>query len=141
MMDGTDLLMKGYKREKKKTCKECNGTLYKLEESVIDTYVCSKCGKTYDLDEEKDQKVLRNISKIPMYKLFPDPFMRKYTSFDNFGDFLSRCKFLKDDIFADQLSVIEDVNHRKLNGYVKKNTNFTSWDEMFEKAIDWYFHM
>jgi len=141
MMDGNKILLQDYQKEKnKKICKECKGSLYRLDDCLIDTYVCSSCGKTY-VDNEKNSSDIQNINKIPIFKLFPDTFMKKFTSYENFNDFLLNCKLIKDEIIDDPFYNFEDINQKKWDGYVKKNTAFCSWTEMFEKAIDWYFHM
>ena len=141
MKDGTDILLKSLREDEKKICSFCQGELYKLDGCSIETYVCSNCGKTYQSQEENQSTDFHKKNNVPIFKLFSDAFMQKYTEYKSFNDFLSNCNLIDAEVFEDPLFCIEDVDSRKLNNFVKKKTSFSSWYQMFEKAIEWYLHM
>ncbi|OYT29861.1 hypothetical protein B6U98_00960 [Thermoplasmatales archaeon ex4572_165] len=128
-------------QEKKLICQSCQGLLYPLEESIEKLYVCESCGKTFDHNELIDKNLHNNGSKAPIYMLFNDRFMQKYTNFDSFIDFLEDCPIEVENYLGAFDENIVLKNPRKWNRFVKTNTIFTSWNEMFEKAIEIRLHI
>ena len=128
-------------QEKKLICQSCRGLLYPLEESIENLYVCESCGKTFEHNELIDKNLHNNASKAPIYTLFNDRFMQKYTNFDSFIDFVEDCPL---EIKNYQGTFGENIvlkNPRKWDRFVKTHTIFTSWNEMFDKAIEIHLHI
>ena len=129
-------------QEKKLICQSCQGLLYLLEENVEKLYVCESCGKTFDHNDLIDKNPECNESKAPIFTLFNDRFMQKYTNFDCFLDFLEDGPIEINEqyhgTFDDNIVL---KNPRKWNNFVKAETIFTSWNEMFEKAIEIRLHI
>jgi hypothetical protein len=64
--------------------------------------------------------------------------MKKYTKFDNIIDFLNAGRLLPKGIEEITFDVFKKVRGYKLDQYVKDNTIFNNWDEMFETATGRY---
>lgn len=60
-------------------------------------------------------------------ELFPAQFMRAYTQFKNHDEFVQNCGF--------SVTNIEEIPQPDLDNYVKRVTQFPSWDEMRTKAV------
>ena len=128
-------------QEKKLICQSCKGLLYPLEESIEKLYICESCGNSFDQNELIDKNLHKNSSKAPIYTLFNDRFMQKYTNFNSFIDFLEDCpiEIENNNGVFDENVVLK--NPRKWDRFVKTHTIFTSWNEMFEKAIEIRLHI
>jgi DNA-directed RNA polymerase subunit M/transcription elongation factor TFIIS len=123
-------------------CRYCGSTLYALDENESELYVCESCGKTFDREQLfTGRNAVQGKDKNKMFKLFNNRFMKKYTSFENFYDFINHCPLtdlMNGDLFNESIPF---KYPRKWNKYVKKNTQFSCWDEMFEKAVECLLHI
>lgn len=83
--------------------------------------------------KQKLEKLAKNNPNpaVSYLALFSPEFMQKYTDFASIEFFLSNLK-IKD--FTD----IENINKKQLDNFVKKNTNFKTWLEMQQAAINSY---
>ena len=127
-------------------CPECGKEMYALKGSMNQIYICSHCGasidqKTLDLIQNKDEKNQNREERSLLQNLFSKQFMKKYTDFINFREFIKECNLF--DVSLEGLSEanIENIPERKINRYVRKHTCFSTWDQMFEKAVEWYLKM
>lgn len=68
--------------------------------------------------------------QIPINDLLNVSFMKKYTSFSNIDGFLEAGGFSQEDS--------ETIPDDELDVYVRKNTNFDSWDDMLTAAYEEY---
>lgn len=127
-------------------CPDCKKPMYALKGADHPIFICSYCGASYDkqtLDKKmkqnqnepngKDHNLLRN--------LFSPQFMRKYTNFKSFSEFIKQCDLFNDSIENISKDAIATLPDRKINRYVKKHTRFSTWNQMFEKAVEWYLKM
>lgn len=132
--------------KQKVKCPDCNEEMYRLPGSSEPIFVCPKCGNSIDnVCEEsnpfsKDEKKIGEKKQL-MQKLFPDYFMKKYTDFDSFTDFIDQCKFIKCDIADISNETFEHLPKGRWDRFVRKNTTFSSWNEMFECAVERYLKM
>ena len=67
--------------------------------------------------------------------------MKKYTIFDSFAEFINNCDLFCESYEQISQETIAEIPERKINNYVKENTKFETWDQMFEKAVEWYLKM
>lgn len=132
-------LKQNTKDEKTFECQSCKGMLYPLDGSVEQIYVCESCGKSFDYNALIDKN--NQNKNMPIYELFNTEFMRKYTNFECFDEFLKECPIVFDNMTNSFDESIPLKYPRKWNKYVKKHTSFSSWNEMFEKAIEVRLHI
>lgn len=88
-------------------------------------------GKFEEMGEKA--KELDGEKEVALEVLFDENFMNEYTSYNDFY------KFLEDGGF--KVETAEDfdrIPENKLNEYVKRQTKFTSWNEMLENASGEY---
>lgn len=78
-------------------------------------------------------KELSETKSIPLDDLFTPSFMRKYSSFSSFDEFLSAGNFN-----ADTQEAFEAIQDELLNKHISLTTSFKSWDDMLEEATDQY---
>jgi DNA-directed RNA polymerase subunit RPC12/RpoP len=133
--------------EKKFQCEECGGKTYRLPGSITSIYVCSQCGHSFDCkeitieninnDENNDIDAKQNL----IVKLFTDQFMRKYTDFGTFNDFVKQYSDYQNQKSFSINNIGFSKSLRKWDYYVKKNSKFKSWNTMFEKAVERYLKM
>lgn len=71
--------------------------------------------------------------QIPINDLLNVSFMKKYTSFSNFDDFLDASGFV-----VNSQEDFEAIPDDEFDEYVSNNTNFASWDDMLTTATDAY---
>lgn len=130
------------KAEETLKCRECGCSMYPLPGSIQSIYVCSKCGFSADDEYCKEQEALSkqcsNDQPVGIKNLLNDQFMKKYTHFPNLGTFIDNCKLLKKEDYLSNFETITNLPKRKWDLYIKINTCFHSWDEMFEKAVGVY---
>lgn len=126
-------------------CPDCGKPMHQLEGTYQPIYVCSHCGASIDqktVDERrKIKKENEGNNGLLLWNLFSEPFMKKYTEFNHFKEFIDHCKFFNHCMGQISKETLADVPSRKINRYVRKHTCFTSWDQMFEKAVDCYLKM
>ena len=133
--------------EKVFTCRECEGKMYRLQGSETNTYVCEKCGYSFEYKESPDFDRKNssfdrcediNVGHRSIRDIFNDNFMKKYTNYDTFKEFIDHCDFFPK---TDGIVTYEDFNEiprDEIDHFVKSNTVFNTWDEMFEKASGRY---
>lgn len=129
--------------KQKKKCAECGEKMYRLPGSTEPIFVCPKCGNSVDdvCDESNifsNEETMIDEKKQMMKKLFPDYFMKKYTNFDSFIEFIDHCKFIRCDVKEISNKTFEKLPKGKWDRFVKNNTCFSSWNEMFECAVERY---
>ncbi|MDG6229077.1 MAG: hypothetical protein QCH96_03835 [Candidatus Thermoplasmatota archaeon] len=126
-------------------CKECGNAMNKLPGSIQSIYICPKCGFSAEEDmlfpKKKENTTNQNDNCYLIKRLFTDQFMLKYTQFANFSEFLGCCKFVKKENIDSICDVIDHIPKRKWNAFIRKNTCFQTWDQMFEKAVELYLKM
>lgn len=80
-----------------------------------------------------NSKKLTEQDQVSLDVLFEKPFMRKYTKFSTFDEFLSAGNF----IISSQKD-FEDIPDADMNNHVRKSTRFSSWKEMLITASKEY---
>ena len=82
---------------------------------------------------QKNAKKLSNTKQVSFKELFPNSFMKKYTSFSSMEELLDKSGF---DVKSteDFKAIPEDL----FDKYISSNTKFKSWEEMLEKATSQY---
>ncbi len=123
-------------------CKECGSSMYRLSGSIQSIYVCPGCGFSAD-DEYKEQQDLSQQKcsqgkQMLIENLFTNQFMKKYTRFPTLSEFLEACGFGKQEQATPAYQEIFKIPKRKWDGYIRKNTCFQTWNQMFEKAVEVY---
>jgi len=136
-------------QEKKWFCPGCKSNMYRLSGSSHLIYVCQKCGcsiepedikvdsKKADLKENQNAEDLSNGKKC-LENLFTDSFMKKYTDYENFTDFIISSELVPKELSSITYELFKKIPLRQLNEYINGNTIFESWDEMFSKATERY---
>jgi hypothetical protein len=133
--------------ESKIRCPECNEPMYALKGALCPIFICSHCGTSIDehsiekKQREEERVKKQNVNQPLLRNLFPNQFMKKYTNFTSFSEFILNCKLFNDTIDNLSKDEIANVPERKINRYVRKNTSFSTWDQMFQKAVEWYLKM
>jgi len=127
-------------------CPECNKPMYALKGALSPIYVCSCCGASIDekklfLKKEDSTNQIDKHQKSLLQNLFSGQFMKKYTCFETFSDFISNCDLFSESLENISQEEIASLPDRKINRYVKEHTRFSTWDQMFEKAVEWYLKM
>ena len=133
------------------TCPECEGKMYLLPGSLKSIYVCRNCGLSADSDSydiknsEIRKKLTEESSNESLHKgrncinnIFPPGFMKKYTKYDSIIDFLNAGNFISNDTTDISFDLFRRIRGYKLDQYVKNNTKFSNWDEMFDTATSRY---
>jgi len=81
---------------------------------------------------DKVQKNIEDISgkhEVSFDKLFNDNFMKEHSKFNSFQELLDNSKF-KPTTKEEFLAIPDD----EWDVYIKENTNFESWKEMYQNA-------
>ena len=68
--------------------------------------------------------------KLNLDELIDDNFLSKFTQVDSVKEFLDEADF-----DAKNITALKNVDEGKLNSYVKKISNFSSWKDMLAKAV------
>jgi len=97
------------KEGKKLFCPTCEIEMYRLPGSLNSIYICNKCGCS--IEPEGIHENLKNENSIEnqfsenisegekcLKKLLTPKFMKKYTNYDNFDDFIFASKLLPKNI-------------------------------------------
>lgn len=82
---------------------------------------------------EKGAKELERTKQVAFTELFTPLFMRKYTSFSSFDEFLQSGGF-KDDSQEE----FEAIPDEPFDSHVANVTTFTDWQDMLGKATELY---
>jgi hypothetical protein len=127
-------------------CQECGRQMYKLSGSTDPIYVCPECGCSVDDDSDGSNLFFSETSSIEekhhmMKRLFTDPFMKKYTEYNTFNEFIEQCDYINENPDTITYKLFEKLPKRKWDEYVRSHTSFSSWNQMFEKAVERYLKM
>lgn len=82
---------------------------------------------------ERAAKDLENTHSVSFDELFLNSFMRKYTNFSNFDQFLSSGNFI-----VNSQEDFEAIPDNEIDLHVSKTTKFSSWEDMLGKATEEY---
>ncbi|WP_251717788.1 hypothetical protein [Lactobacillus agrestimuris] len=89
-------------------------------------------------EKEKLKQNLENLAKnngsqqaVSYEKLFNPQFMQKNTKFTTIDFFIKAAG-------AKSFQNLEDLSIESLNEFIKKETNFSTWEEMQQSAISQY---
>ena len=87
---------------------------------------------------EKDIEDRLNKEEIYLEEILDEEFMITYTSFDSLHEFIAHSKLFPqyDKIMTKDL--LESISIIELDDYIKKNTSFISWKELFHVAVEEY---
>jgi DNA-directed RNA polymerase subunit M/transcription elongation factor TFIIS len=123
-------------------CKECGSSMYRLSGSIESIFVCPGCGFSADVEYREQQDLSQQKGsqekKVLIKNLFTNQFMKKYTRFPTLSEFLEGCGFVKLEESLLAYQEISKIPKRKWDVYIRKNTCFQTWDQMFEKAVELY---
>lgn len=84
------------------------------------------------LDDQLKKAESLNNSSVSFDELFTDQFMHANTSINSLSDFFDTLNIKTQEEFQDYPS-------DKLDAFVKKSTDFDSWEEMQQSAANEYF--
>lgn len=79
----------------------------------------------------KKAKELEGSREVKLIELFNNAFMSLNTQFNSFDDFAEASKF--------DWSNIEGIPEDELDIFISQNTNFSSWNEIYEEAVANYY--
>lgn len=82
---------------------------------------------------EKATKKLERTKSISFDKLFTSSFMRKYTNFSSFDEFLDAGNFE-----VNSQEDFEAIPDDEMDQLVRDTTKFSSWEEMLTTATELY---
>jgi hypothetical protein len=82
---------------------------------------------------EKASKELDGKHQVSFDNIFTNSFMRKYTSVSNFDEFLTAGGF---EVNSEE--DFEAIPDDDMDNYVRKSTEFSSWQEMLNTAGEEY---
>lgn len=84
------------------------------------------------LDEiAKNAQELEGQNEVPFSELFTDIFLKKHTDFDSFEAFENAPIFNQYDSF-------EAIPDLEFDIFIKENSKFNNWEEMYSKASEDY---
>ena len=95
----------------------------------------------FKFDDSGFKKLSKNIKemkeKVPIEKLFTPMFMKRYTKSHNFEEFILKSGLVNSEkeVTPEAFRAILDKDWNK---YILKNTSFSSWQAMQEKALKEY---
>ena len=137
--------MEYYVQEESFICKECGGTMRKLPGSIHSIYICPICGFSSDEEylcpQKKEETKGLDEKQFLLKRLFTDQFMKKYTRFPTLSEFLHSCKLTKNEEEDLTYQFVDYLPKRKWDTYIRKNTCFETWNQMFEKAVELYLRL
>lgn len=127
-------------------CPECDKVMYPLEGSLRPIYVCSNCGASLDENtmkrKQNENNNTNNEEKQSLVEnIFSQRFMRKYTDFESFSEFIKHCSMFNGSKKKISSETIATLPKRKMNRFVRKHTSFLTWENMFQKAVECYLKM
>ncbi|MGG3454230.1 hypothetical protein [Paenibacillus rhizolycopersici] len=82
---------------------------------------------------KKDAEELEGDNVVPFDELFTPAFMRKYTSVESFDELLEKGGFV-----VNSQEDFANIPDDKFDEHVSKFTNFSTWEDMLDKAQDLY---
>ncbi len=128
-------------KKEKGNCPDCGKKMYQLTDSSSSTYVCPDCGCSVDAElvrSDCNQSPDNSDGEISIEKLFNNAFMKKYTDYDNLTDFIINSELVPKDILVITHEMFENIPCEEFNEYIRVNTIFDSWSDMFDKATSRY---
>lgn len=85
----------------------------------------------FNKDFEKSLKEINKKQTVPMENIFKPDFLKKYTNFNNFEEFIGPLNIQTNEDF-------DKFPEDDLDKYVRNHSSFNSWEEMFEEAASSY---
>lgn len=82
---------------------------------------------------EKGARELSKTKKISFSELFPSSFMQKYTSFSSMDELPDSSGFK-----VEPREDFEAIPEDEFDKHIAKNTHFSSWEDMLDKATSLY---
>jgi hypothetical protein len=137
------------KEERSLYCPTCEIEMHRLPGSLTSIYICNKCGCSIEPEETFENitnvdpienKFSENITEGEkcLEKLLTPKFMKKYTNYDNFDDFIFASKLLPKNATSFSYEIFKTIPITKLDNFVRANSVFDTWDEMFDSATGRY---
>lgn len=87
--------------------------------------------------DELIKKINEKFSNITEDELFTPSFMRRFTKFDSFKEFILNSGLI--DLNEEDINeAIKAISKKKLDEYIRKNTNnnFNSWENLLKRATN-----
>jgi DNA-directed RNA polymerase subunit RPC12/RpoP len=131
-------------KKEKLNCPDCGKKMYQLSDSLTSTYVCPECGRSVDAEyvrsdcNQSPDGPDSSGGEISIDKLFNNAFMKKYTDYDNLTDFIINSELVPKDTLVITYEIFENIPREEFNEYIRSNTLFGSWNDMFDKATSRY---
>lgn len=128
-------------KKEKLNCPDCGNKMYQLSDSSTSTYVCPECGRSVDAEyvrSDCNQSPDSSDGKISIDKLFNNAFMKKYTDYDNLTDFIINSELVPKNTLVVTHEIFENIPCEEFDEYIRSNTIFESWNDMFDKATSRY---
>jgi len=88
---------------------------------------------------EKKIKELEGKKTITLDELFNRDFMKHYTDYDNFDDFVLESKLIPEGTKSLTQDIFEAIPDNDFDKYIAKTTKFKSWEHMKQVAVDEYY--
>ncbi len=89
-------------------------------------------------ERENDIKTRLKQEEIDLEDIIDTDFMKTYTSFDSFHEFISQSKLFPDYQKGMTKEQLEKIDLKKFDIYIQKNTSFKNWKDFFHLAIEEY---
>ena len=87
---------------------------------------------------EKDIEERLEKDEIYLEEMLDEEFMITYTSFDSLHEFIAHSKLFPQYGKVMTKNLLESIPIKKFDSYIKKNTSFISWKELFHVAVEEY---
>ena len=86
----------------------------------------------------KKIKDLESKKQIPIIELFSSSFMKKYTKYNSFENFIQASNLIPLGTKIITNEIFEAIPDKELDDYIKASTIFKSWSEMLQAATHEY---
>ncbi|MBU0498052.1 MAG: hypothetical protein KKC68_06500 [Candidatus Thermoplasmatota archaeon] len=87
-------------------------------------------------ERENDIKNRLKQDEIHLEEIIDPEFMKTYTSFDSFHEFISQSKLFPEYQKIMTKEQLEKINLKKFDIYIQKNTPFKNWKDFFHVALE-----